>query len=100
MFKKLYILTKKNSIIILLLFIFPVYAPSKLTTFKCLPRWIIIFNSEAKALMYEGSVFGLTILTATVVVVSLSIIPIASALKTTPNAPEPSCLPKNEIKNY
>jgi hypothetical protein len=48
--------------------------------------------------MYDGSVFGLIIFTATVVVVSLSIIPIASALKTTPNAPEPSCLPENKIK--
>lgn len=45
--------------------------------------------------MYDGSVFGFTIFTATVVVVSLSIIPIASALNTTPNAPDPNCLPKN-----
>lgn len=73
------------------------YAPSKLTTFKCLPRCIIIFNSDAKDLMYDGSVFGFIIFTATVVVVSLSIIPIASALKTTPNAPEPNCLPENKI---
>lgn len=48
--------------------------------------------------MYDGSVFGLIIFTATVVVVSLSIIPIASALKTTPNAPEPNCLPKTELQ--
>jgi len=85
---------------VLLLFIFPVYAPSKFTTFKCLPRWTIIFNSDAKALIYDGSVFGFTIFTATVVVVSLSIIPIASALNTTPNAPEPNCLPKNKIIRF
>lgn len=60
----------------------------------------MIFNSDAKALIWDGSVFGLTIFTATVVVVFLSIIPMASALKTTPNAPEPSCLPENKIINY
>ena len=41
--------------------------PRQFTIFKCLPKWIMIFNSDIKARMYIISALGLTILTATVV---------------------------------
>lgn len=77
-----------------------VHAPSKLTTFKCFPRCTIIFSSEARAFINIASAVGFTILTATIVVDLSSMIPNASALRTTPNAPEPSCLPVRCNKLY
>ena len=74
-----------------------VQAPSKLTTFKCGPKYIRILSSEARdasAVAFE--VLGLTIFTATVLTfVSFGSCkePISLASTTTPNCPAPKCFP-------
>ena len=71
-----------------------VQAPSKLTTFRCAPKWIIIFNSPTKASRAATFVCERTILTATVLTdSSQSLTPTASALTTRPKHPAPSCTP-------
>jgi hypothetical protein len=71
-----------------------VQAPSKLTTFKCAPKWIRIFNSLTKASRAAALVWERTILTATVWTFSSeSLTPTASALTTRPKHPAPSCTP-------
>ncbi len=71
-----------------------VQAPSKLTTFKCAPKWIRIFNSLTKASRAAALVWERTILTATVwTFSSASLTPTASALTTRPKHPAPSCTP-------
>ena len=85
---------KKNCYLPLKTFL--VQAPSKLTTFKWDPRWIIIFSSDMRALRATMLPCERIIFTATVVFGSVSM-PIASPFKTRPNAPAPNCLPS--IKN-
>ena len=75
---------------------FLVQAPNKLTTFRCGPKCIKIFNSDARDSRAVGSIDDLIILTATVLQVrSLRsrTVPRALASTTTPNCPTPSCFP-------
>ena len=81
---------------------FLVQAPSKLTVFKWGPKWIRIFNSEAREIRAVGSREDLTILTATIRTVrSLGswTVPRALAWTTTPNWPLPSCLPVHYLQS-
>jgi len=75
-----------------------VQAPIKLTTFRCVPKWIIIFNSPTRDSSAAASAVDRTILTATVVIGSSGFKPIASALTTRPNAPDPNSLPVCKMK--
>ena len=73
-----------------------VQAPSKLTTFKWGPRWIIIFSSDASDSREVVFKEDLTILTATVLTLlsfGSCTVPICLAWTTTPNCPAPNCFP-------
>ena len=77
-----------------------VQAPIKLTTFRCVPKWIIIFNSPTRETSAaSASAVERTILTATVVTGSSGFKPIASPLTTRPKAPDPNSLPAIVINN-
>ena len=75
-----------------------VQAPIKLTTFRCDPKWIIIFNSPTSDSSAATSTVERTIFTATVVTGSSGFSPIASALSTLPNTPDPNSFPVNKIE--
>ena len=72
---------------------FLVQAPSRLTTLKCLPKWMRILSSDAREDSAVSSTCDLTILTATVELT----IPTAWAWTTRPNWPAPNCLPNISI---
>lgn len=75
---------------------FLVQAPNKLTTFKCGPKWIMNFNSDARDSRAVGSRDDFAIFTATVLQVwsfRSRTVPRALASTTTPNCPTPSCFP-------
>ena len=82
-----------------------VQAPRRLTTFWLVPNlvvfwWIIIFNSPTRDSRAATSAVERTILTATIVTGSSDFNPVASALTTRPNAPDPNSFPAYNQRTF